>query len=76
MHALILKSLLGNTLSRENKTQKNFKNKCKITRKEVEQKNLAGILLTNIKYKECEKESGVLNMYPWTFWKKSTAQRN
>lgn len=39
-------------------------------------KNLAGILLTNIKYKECEKESGVLNMYPWTFWKKSTAQRN
>jgi len=43
MHALILKSLFGNTLSRANKTQKKFKNKCKITRKELEQKNLEKI---------------------------------
>ena len=38
MHLLNLKSLLGNTLttlSRANKIQKKFKNKCKITRKEL-----------------------------------------
>jgi len=44
MYALNLKSLLGNTLCRANKTQKKkFKNKCKITRKELEQKNLEQI---------------------------------
>ena len=36
MHALNLKPLLGNALSRANKTQKKFKNEGKITRKELD----------------------------------------